>query len=292
MSTTVNALINDAFQKCSLVGDGQPASGNQAVNALKDLISVIAYLNEQNLALADVETADIHSRGHIRIMEELPQGWFELDDWPEDLTSYHVGDLIKVKNTVKVVKYENHSTKYLEDLPNFDKWPDLIISPLPDRIQSLSRKLGNRFVQLYPAERQLLDSHTKQTLPTFYTAETQLEKVEIEDRQYNYEVYIIDTDSRIPLHYRITYLKKIPNYKLNDKLYYSERLLSIIEDGLCSKLCMRYKLTDIKPLFDEEFENAVRLMKRSNQSNRPMTYQEQGGGFMDAYFDAFAPRNW
>ena len=60
MSIVVNSLINDAFQKCSLVGDGQSASGTMAVNALKDLISVIAYLNEQNLVLSDVETADIH----------------------------------------------------------------------------------------------------------------------------------------------------------------------------------------------------------------------------------------
>lgn len=291
MSIVVNSLINDAFQKCSLVGDGQSASGTMAVNALKDLISVIAYLNEQNLVLSDVETADVHCNGHIRVMESLPEDWYELDEWPSDLTNYRPGCVLKVGNEFRTVRVEGQ-IRYTVPMNGFDKWPDLIISPLPDRIQALSRKLGNRFVQLYPAERQLLDSHTKQTLPTFYTAETQLESVKVIDREYNYEVYIIDTDSHIPLHYRITYLKKIPNYKLNDRLYYSERVLSIIEDGLCAKLCLRYKLTDIKPLFDEEFENGVRLLKRSNQSNRPMTYQENGGGFMDAYFDAFAPRSW
>ena len=52
---TVNALINQAFQRCSLVGDGQAATGSQAMNALFDLQSLIAELNGQNLILSDVE---------------------------------------------------------------------------------------------------------------------------------------------------------------------------------------------------------------------------------------------
>jgi bacterioferritin (cytochrome b1) len=106
------------------------------------------------------------------------------------------------------------------------------------------------------------------------------------------EVFIIETDSVQSVQYRITYLKGLPDLKLNDKLYYSEKIISILEDGVCSKLCLRYKLMDIKPVFDEEFANAVRLLKRANQSNRPMVYEGIGGSYLDSFYDGLCPRSW
>ena len=94
------------------------------------------------------------------------------------------------------------------------------------------------------------------------------------------------------LEYRITYLKSIPDYKLNDKLYFSEKIISILEDGVCSKLCLRYKLLDVKPIFDEEFANGVRLLKRTNNSNRPMTYEGFDGSYLDNFYNGFAPNQW
>jgi hypothetical protein len=292
MSTTVNALINDAYQKCSLCGNGQSVSGNEAMVGLRDLMSVIAELSSQNLALSDVEIADVHSNGIIRIMQELPDGWEEVDELPL-ASSLLVG---------KVRKYEDKvygcqaipGTYEFEWVERADiKWPDLIINPLPDRVTALTRKLGERYISLFPAEKQLLDSKTKRGLPSFYMCETQLEKVKVENIEYNYEVFIIETDSIQSLNYRITYLKAIPQYKLNDRLYFSEKVLSVIEDGLCAKLCLRYKLTDIKSFFDEEYANGLRLLKRINQANRPMTYNfVEGGSYLDNYYNGFSPSQW
>ena len=114
----------------------------------------------------------------------------------------------------------------------------------------------------------------------------------LQDADYNIEVFIIETDSIQSLEYRLTYLKTIPHYELNDKLYFSEKILSILEDGLCAKLCLRYKLLDVKAMFEEEFANAVRLLKRVNQSNRPMTYEGIGGSYLDSYYNGFAPNQW
>jgi hypothetical protein len=288
---TVNALINQAFQRCSLVGDGQAATGTQAMNALFDLQSLIAELNGQNLILSDVETVNVASNGVIRIMEELPEGWEEVDELPE-ASAQLVGKVRKCGNKV-------YGCSAIPGTYNFQwverpdiKWPDLLIKPLPDRVVTLSRKLGIRYIQLFPGERQLLDAKTKMGLPTFFTCETQLEKHKVENVEYNYEVFIIETDSIQSLEYRITYLKTIPQYKLNDKLYFSEKILSILEDGLCAKLCLRYKMLEVKAIFDEEFANAVRLLKRVNQSNRPMTYEGIGGSYLDSYYNGFAPNNW
>lgn len=288
---TVNNLINQSFQRCSLVGDGQTATGNQAIAALNDLQCLIADLNGQNLILTDVETVDINKSCKIRIMEALPEGWYELTEWPSDLSTYKVGELIKVDNEIKAVS-KTGTIKILISLNDFDKWPDLIISPLPDRIVTLSRKIGTRYLQLLPGEKQLLDSRTKMGLPTFYTCETQIEKVNILGMEYNYEVFIIETDSKQFIPYRITYLKNIPQYKLNDKLYFSEKILSVLEDGLCARLCLRYKLLDVKPLFDEEYANGVRLLKRVNNSNRPMTYDEHNGSYLENFYNGLAPRQW
>lgn len=288
---TVNNLINQCFQRCSLVGDGQAATGTQAMQGLNDLKCLIAELNGQNLMLSDVETADITKNGIIRIMEALPEGWEEVTELPA-ASSQLVGKVRKCGNTV-------YGCQAIPGTYNFEwveradiKWPDLVISPLPDRVVTLSRKLGNRYVQLFPGERQLLDSKTKLGLPTFYTCETQLEHHRVENVDYTYEVFIIETDSVQSVQYRVTYLKGLPDLKLNDKLYYSEKIISILEDGVCAKLCLRYKLMDIKPVFEEEFANAVRLLKRANQSNRPMVYEGIGGSYLDSFYDGLCPRSW
>lgn len=288
---TVNNLINQCFQRCSLVGDGQAATGTQAMQGLNDLKCLIAELNGQNLILSDVETADITKNGIIRIMEALPDGWEEVTELPA-ASSQLVGKVRKCGNTV-------YGCEAIPGTYNFEwveradiKWPDLVISPLPDRVVTLSRKLGNRYVQLFPGERQLLDSKTKLGLPSFFTCETQLEHHRVENIDYTYEVFIIETDSIQSVQYRVTYLKGLPDLKLNDKLYYSEKIVSILEDGVCSKLCLRYKLMDIKPVFDEEFANAVRLLKRANQSNRPMVYEGIGGSYLDSFYDGLCPRSW
>lgn len=286
-----NALINQCFQRCSLVGDGQSCTGTQAMQGLNDLRCLISELNGQNLMLSDVETADITKNGIIRIMEALPDGWEEVTELPA-ASSQLVGKVRKCGNTV-------YGCEAIPGTYNFQwveradiKWPDLVISPLPDRVVTLSRKLGNRYVQLFPGERQLLDSKTKLGLPSFFTCETQLEHHRVENIDYTYEVFIIETDSIQSVQYRVTYLKGLPDLKLNDKLYYSEKIVSILEDGVCAKLCLRYKLMDIKPVFEEEFANAVRLLKRANQSNRPMVYEGIGGSYLDSFYDGLCPRSW
>lgn len=288
---TVNALLNQCFQRCSLVGDGQTATGNQAMAALNDLSCLIAELNAQNLILSDVETADITNNGIIRVWEKLPDGWAEVNELPAP-SAVLVTKAYKCNGKVYAcVNIPGTYTFEWVERPDI-KWPDLVINPLPDRVTTLSRKIGTRYIQLLPGERQLLDSKTKLGLPTFYTCETQLESYKIGNADYNMEVFIIETDSRQSINYRITYLKSIPQYKVNDKLYFSEKILTVLEDGLCAKLCLRYKLLEIKPYFDEEYANGVRLLKRVNNSNRPMTYEVNNGSYLDNFYNGLAPREW
>ena len=288
---TVNALINQCFQRCSLIGDGQSCSGTQAMQGLNDLMCLIAELNGQNLILSDVETVNIFKNGKIKIMSELPDGWSEVDELTYGTKP---GQICKCGD--KIYAWEPATPSDPSTLTWVERndiiWPDLLINPLPDRVVTLSRKLGPRYIQLFPAERQVLDSKTKMGLPTFYACETQLESVKAANTNYVFEVFYIETDSIQPIEYRITYLKSIPEYQLNDRLYFSEKIISILEDGICSKLCLRYKLLDVKSIFDEEFANGVRLLKRTNNANRPMTYEGFGGSYLDNFYNGFAPNQW
>lgn len=288
---SVNSLINQCFQRCSLIGDGQSCSGTQAMQGLNDLSCLIAELNAQNLILSDVETVNIFKNGKIKIMSELPEGWSEVDELTYGTKA---GQICKCGN--KIYAWEPATPGDPSTLTWVERndivWPDLLINPLPDRVVTLSRKLGVRYIQLFPAERQVLDSKTKMGLPTFYTCETQLESVKAANTNYVFEVFYIETDSVQNIEYRITYLKSIPEYQLNDRLYFSEKIISILEDGICSKLCLRYKLLDVKPIFDEEFANGVRLLKRTNNANRPMTYEGIGGSYLDSYYNGYGPAQW
>ena len=69
------------------------------MNALFDLQSLIAELNSQNLVLSDVETANVMSNGIIRVMEELPDGWEEVEELPA-ASSQFVGKVRKCGSKV------------------------------------------------------------------------------------------------------------------------------------------------------------------------------------------------
>ena len=65
MAIQINSLIQHAYQKTSLVGNGQVADGTQTRAALEDLKSVISKLNQQNLILSDVRTVDVWATDKI-----------------------------------------------------------------------------------------------------------------------------------------------------------------------------------------------------------------------------------
>lgn len=295
----VNEVIQNAFQRCSLVGDGQSATGTQSMAGLADLKCLINELNAQNLLLDNAKTVDINATDEIRIADKLPENWVYFYGTYEDIdvSEYEVGTVLKLSiphnrfdfyvigttgTPAGPVKFKYSSDKICESMRK--RWPHLIISELPDRVEGIGRKIGERFVQLKPAEKTFIDSYNKQGLSKFYSVNTDCD---ISDEENNYYMNIlrINFDSRTPSTYRITYLQNIKELKLTDSLFLNKKYESLLEDGLCAKLCLRYKLMDIKPVFDEEYQNAVRLIKRINKANRPMNYTDLTG---DSWYDNYA----
>lgn len=306
----INTLITNAFQRCSLVGDGMVPTDTQAAAGLDELNSLINELNAQNLLLDNVITRDISAAGMFRIAE-LPEGMFiakvqsELNKMvPEPEYGYiayitsdkrflYYGEVSGVVGWV-VAEQEKEA-----EIKKF--WPDipLVKEALPDRLQGLGYKIGDRFVQLIPAERQFIDSRTKAGLPQLFATETEtdifhfvVEENSI-DITFEFNYLTIRTDTRNVVTYRATYLENIKHKELTDNLHMTKKYEGLLEDGLCAKLCLRYKLMDIKPVFDEEYRNNVSLIKRINNANRPLIYSSlTSDSWYDRYANGLAGYGW
>ena len=67
----------------------------------------------------------------------------------------------------------------------------------------------------------------------------------------------------------------------------------MIEDGLCVKLCQRYKYLEMKEDFEKDFDSAKTMISRINSSNRPMLYAHYGNNdYNRNYWDLTSGRMW
>lgn len=304
MAISVNEIIQNAFQRCSLVGDGESATGTQSLCGLQDLQSLISELNTENDVLENYETFDVrplYKNNRIKFAIK-PNRWFEyekLDDVDVDGLEY--GDIIRVQNdpiqfytVVDQMGAKNliSSPSWVEQMK--EMWADVWVEELPDRTIGTARKIANRFVQLEPVDKMKIDSTTKTHLPTMYSCENETKIVypmsnAVEGFEpYHVEYFIIEFDTNVSTDYRITVLKGIPKYKMTDTIHLSSKYESLLEDGLCVKLCQRYKLMDIKADFEKDFEKQKYKIQRINYANRPMTYSWSNQQTWDRDFSNFA----
>ena len=280
MSKAVNVICQNALQKVGIEMDEGAALGSYAVPALSDLNSVVTELNTQNLILQNVETVDVYASKKITFAV-LPEE-FHIVDKVSDLTTdmlnaYNLNDIVYVKEEDKyyyidnghnIVQVSNEDEKTLREL-----WPTVICKQvLPDRVEGFARLVGNRFLQLYPSNKMKMDSGTQQSLSTMYCCETESQKFTVLNSDYVIDYFVIHINSVLPSKYRITYLESMPEYNLYDTIYLSNKYIEVIEDGLCYKLCLRYKLLEFLSIFKDEYDSGKLAIKRINNKNRAMNY--------------------
>lgn len=294
MSKAVNVICQNALQKVGIVQDEGSALGSYAVPALSDLNSVVTELNTQNLILQNVETVDVYASKKITFAV-LPEE-FHIVDKVSDLTTdmlnaYNLNDIVYVKEEDKyyyiddghiIAPVSSEDEKTLREL-----WPTVICKQvLPDRVEGFARLVGNRFLQLYPSNKMKMDSGTQQSLSTMYCCETESQKFTVLDIDYVIDYFVIHINSVLPSKYRITYLESMPEYNLYDTIYLSNKYIEVIEDGLCYKLCLRYKLLEFLPIFKDEYDEGKLAIKRINNKNRTMNYDfVELGNIYGSYWD-------
>lgn len=294
MSKQVNVICQNALQKVGIEMDEGSALGSYAVPALSDLNSVVTELNTQNLILQNVETVDVYASKKITFAV-LPEEFHIVDKVSElttdVLNAYNLNDIVYDKEEDKyyyiddghvIAPVSNEDEKTLREL-----WPTVICKQvLPDRVEGCARLVGNRFLQLYPSNKMKMDSGTQQSLSTMYCCETESQKFTVLDIDYVIDYFVIHINSVLPSKYRITYLESMPEYNLYDTIYLSNKYIEVIEDGLCYKLCLRYKLLEFLPIFKDEYDEGKLAIKRINNKNRTMNYDfVELGNIYGSYWD-------
>lgn len=308
----VNSLIQNAFQRVGICGDGEVPTPTQAMAGVADLQGVITELNTEDYLLENYVTYDANAAKKIKFAVR-PEHWKEVEsvavvDLLLSENKTEVGEVYKIKNTSEfyTIRWSSVEQKNKKDTnPHFQKymseyWPTFFVDAVPDRCVGVARRVGNRYKQLIPADKMMIDAQTKGRLAELYTIETEWAEVEHlhDPADPNYkptpvEYFVIEFDSNVSCDFRITVLKGIKLYNVEDKLQISSKYQSMIEDGLCVKLCQRYKYLEMKADFEKDFDSAKTMISRINSSNRPMLYQGYGANDRNcSYWDLYSGKSW
>ena len=310
---SVNDIIDNALHRTGVVMDEESANANQFAAGLADLKSLLAELNTENYLLENYQTFDCYTGNKIKFAVK-PDRWFEVDsvtvlDNLINEENVEVGDIFKIKGKSEFYCIQCHNGIYSKTTNQAwndmmtQYWPTFFVDAVPDRAIGVARKIGPTYRQLFPADKMQIDAMVKQHLSTLYVCETEFEKVEYphDPMDPNYEPYlveyfVIEFDSIVSAHYRVTILKGLPEIKQEDiptaKLPFSAKYEAMIEDGLCVKLCERYKYLELIDRFDTNFEAAKTKISIINDSNRPMTYDLAGRGYNDNYWNLTTGSGW
>lgn len=308
----VNSIIQNAFQRVGICGDGEVPTPTQAMAGVADLQGVITELNTEDYLLENYVTYDANVAKKIKFAVR-PEHWHEvesptvIDDRIQNERT-EVGDVYKIKgkNEFYTVRWSSVDQVMRKDTnPHFNKymseyWPTFFVDAVPDRCVGVARKVGNSYKQLIPADKMMIDAQSKSRLAELYTIETEWAEVEHlhdpDDPNYmptSVEYFVIEFDSNVSCEFRITVLKGIKIYKIEDKLQISSKYQSMIEDGLCVKLCQRYKYLEMKADFEKDFDSAKTMISRINSSNRPMLYQGYGSNDRNCnYWALYSGKSW
>ena len=289
----VNELVTNAFQRVGIVGDGESPTATQCMAGVADLQSLITELNTEDYILENVDTYDAYVAKKIKFAVK-PENWHEVEDESEiekriSNNEVAVGDVYKIKDKNEFYTIRSQDGTYYKMTSNdwnsymSEYWPTFFVDAVPDRCIGVARKIGNTYKQLIPADKMMIDAQTKGHLAELYTVETEWSEVGYphDDDDPNYEpvpveYFVIEFDSNVSSNFRITILKGIKIYNVEDKLQISSKYQSMIEDGLCVKLCQRYKYLEMKADFEKDFDSAKTMISRINSSNRPMLYPNYG----------------
>lgn len=305
-------IIQNAFQRVGIVGDCETVSPTQAMAGVKDLQDIITELNTEDYLLENYVTYDAYVANKIKFAVK-PEHWYEIDNSEMIDNKIHnsqteVGDVYKIKdkNEFYTIRWDSNAQIMRKDTnPNFNTymteyWPTFFVDAVPDRCIGVARKIGNTYKQLIPADKMMIDAQTKGHLAELYTVETEWVDVEHlhDPADPNYkptpvEYFVVEFDSNVSSQFRITVLKGIKIYNIEDKLQISNKYQSMIEDGLCVKLCQRYKYLEMKEDFEKDFDSAKTMISRINSSNRPLLYSSYGNNDYNAnYWRLYGGLGW
>ena len=254
MSISVQQLVQTAFQNCSLIGDGESVDGTMAGTTAND--GALGLLN--NLL------AELNSQGFISQSNS-----YMTFTWIEGCR--FVGG--------------SWSPSQQGPIP-----PNFILGPVPDKLTGVSRKIGDRWIPLHSCDKQQMMSRTRKSLATSWCYEL------VDGFNQSAGGYMawgaLTLDTTRPTEIRTFYNEKIKATSLVAPLFLNDMYFDLLLNGLCVKLCVKYKLTDYLPIFEQQFKQAKNLIKRSNATQRMLQRGDLGGGYDDSFYNGLGGVGW
>lgn len=258
MSISVQQLVQTAFQNCSLIGDGESVDGTAYGTTAHDgalglLNNLLSELNNQGFIASSFDTAEftISRTILLRVDEFYPLR----------------GDDVRLESGIFGIP-----------------------AKVPDRLEGVSRKIGDRWLPLHSCNPQQMATRNLMQLPTSWCYELRA----YQSREPKIQTGgFLTVDSNKPTQVKIWFRRPFQDLStFDDSIHVSEMYFDLLLNGLCVKLCVKYKLTDYLPIFEQQFKQAKNLIKRSNATQRMIQRGDLGGGYDDSFYNGLGGVGW
>ena len=169
---------------------------------------------------------------------------------------------------------------------------EILLGVIPPKLEGVSRKIGERWLPLHSCNRQQMASRNAMQLPTSWSYEVTKTMFTYQGEEFFVEHGLLILDTKKPTPIKIWFSQPLKAEKNDTTLYLSDIYFDLLMNGLCVKLCVKYKLTEYLPIFEQQFKQTKNLIKRSNATQRMLQRGDLGGGYDDSFYNGLGGLGW
>lgn len=175
-------------------------------------------------------------------------------------------------------------TIYFRKLVQGEEKPNTVDMEPPQKIESVARQIGNRFILLKNSNVIQQATRNPYSVAMTWSYNTETELYTYSDAQRLVGVLSLDGDPHGNV--RIWYNSALPTYKLDDKIYLSDLYNELLLSGLCYRLACYFELSEQKKAdCASDFLAAKTLIKRTNATQRMQECATVGTDWRDGYYN-------
>lgn len=175
-------------------------------------------------------------------------------------------------------------TIYFRQLVEGEEKPNTVNMQPPQKIESVARQVGNRFILLKPSNVIQQATRNPYSVAMSWSYNTDMEQYTYSDAQRVVGILTLDGDPHGTV--RVWYNSQLPKYNLDDTIYLSDLYNELLLSGLENRLANYFELSDEKKNSTAtDFLAAKTLIKRANATQRMQESATLGTDWRDGYYN-------
>ena len=311
---SINELIQQAYTRCGLVGEGQAVNGTKAMSALHELNDLIQILNQQEYISDNLRVFDIRKTDTITIGNG-PDFDIQVSRVPSHIKSVSrkvaerfvtlIPSNLEALNSTDKGHFATQFTYNVDYDPNartnqHPRSNAFVVEHSSDLPECKEEYVQNDYHWYATAENAWgfamgvgTPSGPVYVWATYGGAPTQQQ---LDGAIYEYDhgqmKGTISLDSNQSSTYKVIFFDEIPNYELSDKIQLQDMYKSLLLAGLTYRLAVRFKLQDWLQVYKDDFEDQKSIIKRINSTNRNMVWNTLESSYMDDYVNGRNGFGW